>query len=117
MHSGSFGGTVANPAFVLAQILNQMKDRSGRVKVAGFYDDVRPLRDAERAEFAHLPFNERRYRTDRTDLGVGLRSVLFGVGLPGENTHAPNEKLDLTNFHNGIIASTVFYYQEIGRIL
>ena len=64
LHSGSFGGAVANPAFVLAQILNQMKDRSGRVKIPGFYDDVRALEDAERAEFAKLPFSERCYRTE-----------------------------------------------------
>ena len=36
---------------------------------------------------------------------LGLPSVLFGVGLPDENAHAPNEKLDLGNFHGGIIAS------------
>ena len=36
---------------------------------------------------------------------LGLPSVLFGVGLPDENAHAPNEKLDLGNFHDGIIAS------------
>jgi acetylornithine deacetylase/succinyl-diaminopimelate desuccinylase-like protein len=45
---------------------------------------------------------------------LGLPSVLFGVGLPDENAHAPNEKLDLGNFHNGILAST-FLYEEIGR--
>ena len=64
LHSGSFGGAVANPAFVLAQMLAQMKDRGGRVKIPGFYDDVRSLSDAERAEFAKLPFDERRYRND-----------------------------------------------------
>ena len=244
LHSGSFGGAVANPAFVLAQVLNQMKDRGGRVKIPGFYDDVRPLRAEERAEFARLPFDERRYRhelgapklfgergyttlervwgrptfevngllsgftgdgaktvipavamakvsmrlvpdqepdaiadlceaylrkvTPRTveltvtrmhggrpwmtdfdnpfilaagraiELGfgrrpvfnreggsipvvatfqevLGLPSVLFGVGLPDENAHAPNEKLDLGNFHNGIIASAALY-NEIGAM-
>ena len=242
LHSGSFGGAVANPAFVLAQMLAQMKDRGGRVKIAGFYDDVRPLREEERAEFKKLPFNEKRYRkelgapklvgerdyttlervwarptfevngllsgftaegaktvipavamakvsmrlvpdqnpdkvaslfeayvkkvtpksvelkitrmhggkpwmTDFDNLFVqaagraiergfgqrpvfnreggsipvvstfqevlGLPSVLFGVGLPDENAHAPNEKLDLGNFHNGIIASALLY-EEIG---
>ena len=58
LHSGSFGGAVANPGFVLAQILSQMKDRGGRIKIPGFYDDVRPLSDAERAEWKKLPFNE-----------------------------------------------------------
>ena len=44
LHSGSFGGAVANPAMVLAQVLAQMKDKSGRVKIDGFYDDVVALR-------------------------------------------------------------------------
>ena len=38
-----FGGAVANPAFVLSQVLAQMKDRGGHVKIPGFYDDVRAL--------------------------------------------------------------------------
>ena len=45
---------------------------------------------------------------------LGVPSVLFGVGLPDENAHAPNEKLDVSNFHNGIIASAVLY-DEIAR--
>jgi len=64
LHSGSFGGAVANPAFVLGQILSQMKDKGGRIKIPGFYDAVVALRDEERQEFAKLPFNERRYRQD-----------------------------------------------------
>src|SRR5713101_8437184 len=64
LHSGSFGGAVANPAFVLAQMIAQMKDRGGRVKIPGFYDDVRPLQEAERQTWASLPFNERKYRKD-----------------------------------------------------
>ncbi len=244
LHSGSFGGAVANPAFVLAQVLAQMKDRGGRVKIPGFYDDVKPLRDEERAEFKRLPFNETKYRkslgaprlfgesgystleriwarptfevngmlsgftgegaktvipavamakvsmrlvpdqhperigdlfeaylkkvTPKTvqlrltrmhggrpwmtdfdnpyvraagraiELGfgkapvfnreggsipvvstfqeqLGSPSVLFGVGLPDENAHAPNEKLDLGNFQNGIIASA-YLYQELANV-
>ncbi len=64
LHSGSFGGAVANPAFVLGQILAQMKDRSGHIKIPGFYDDVRPLSEAERAEWKKLPFNETKYRKE-----------------------------------------------------
>jgi acetylornithine deacetylase/succinyl-diaminopimelate desuccinylase-like protein len=244
LHSGSFGGAVANPAMVLAQILTQMKDRSGRIKIPGFYDDVRELSPAERAEWKKLPFNETKYRKelgaprlfgetgyttlervwarptfevngllsgftgegaktvlpatamakvsmrlvpdqDPGKIGdlfeaylrkvapktvelkitrmhggkpwmtefdnkyvraagraiergfgqrpvfnreggsipvvstfqeeLGLPSVLFGIGLPDENAHAPNEKLDLGNFHNGIIASA-FLYQEIASL-
>ena len=243
LHSGSFGGAVANPAMVLAQMLAQTKDRGGRIKIPHFYDDVVPLEDEERKAWASLPFNERKYRKDfgipkvfgesgyttleRTwarptfeingllsgftgegaktvlpaiamakvsmrlvpnqdpdkiaklfeeyvhDIApksvevkvtrmhggkpwmasydnpfiqaagraiekgfgqkpvftreggsipvvstfqeeLGLPSVLFGVGLPDENAHAPNEKLDIGNFHNGIIASAMLY-DEISR--
>ena len=238
LHSGSFGGAVSNPAFVLAQMLAQMKDRSGRIKIPGFYDDVVALQDEERKAWASLPFNEKKYKKDfgipkvagetgyttleRTwarptfevngllsgftgegaktvlpavamakvsmrlvpnqrpdkiaelfeahvkDIApgtvelkitrmhggkpwmtsydnpyvqaagraiekgfgrkpvftreggsipvvstfqeeLGLPSVLFGVGLPDENAHAPNEKLDLENFQGGIIASAILY--------
>ncbi len=244
LHSGSFGGAVANPAMVLAQVLAQMKDKSGRVKIDGFYDDVVALRDEERAEWARLPFNEKKYKqelgapklfgetgyttlertwarptfevngllsgftgegaktvlpalamakvsmrlvpnqdpqkiadlfeeyvkkvTPKTvelkitrmhggkpwmtafdnpfvqaagraiEQGFGQRPVfnreggsipvvstfqeelgvpcvLFGIGLPDENAHAPDEKLDLGNFHNGVIASA-YLYKEIGAL-
>ena len=243
LHSGSFGGAVANPAFVMAQVLAQMKDRSGRIKIPGFYEDVRGLSEAERAEWKKLPFNETKYRKElgapklfgetgystlervwaRPTLEVnglisgftgsgaktvlpakamakvsmrlvpdqnpqkigdlfeeyvkkicpktveltvtrmqsgkawmtefdnkyvraagraieqgfgqapvftreggsipvvstfqeelGVPSVLFGVGLPDENAHAPDERLDLGNFHNGIIAAA-YLYQEIAQ--
>jgi acetylornithine deacetylase/succinyl-diaminopimelate desuccinylase-like protein len=243
LHSGVFGGAVANPAMVLAQVLAQIKDKSGRIKIPGFYDDVLPLSDEERAAWQSLPFNEKKYRKDLgapklagepgysvlervwarptfevngllsgftgdgaktvipavamakvsmrlvpnqdpdriSDLfeaylkkiapktveltltrmhggkpwlasydsayvraagraieqGFGkapvfcreggsipvvstfkeelnLPAVLFGVGLPDENAHAPNERLDLGNFHNGILASAILY-DEIAR--
>jgi acetylornithine deacetylase/succinyl-diaminopimelate desuccinylase-like protein len=238
LHSGVFGGAVVNPNMALAQILAQMKDRGGRIKVPTFYADVRPLSDAEREAWKKLPFNEKKYRKDlgapklfgesgyttlervwarptlevngmlggftgegaktvipavsmakvsmrlvpdqdpdkiakafedyvrkvapksvevtvtrlhgakpwlteynspyvqaagrAIEKGFGrppvfcreggsipvvstfqaelnLPSVLFGVGLPDENAHAPNEKLDLDNFHNGVVASAILY--------
>ena len=244
LHSGSFGGAVANPALVLSQVIAKMKDRGGRITIPGFYDDVVPLSEEERKAWASLPFNEKKYKKDfampklfgetgyttlertwarptfevngllsgftgegaktvlpavsmakvsmrlvpnqdpnkiaglfqtyvehitpktveltvtrmhggkpwmtsydnpfvqaaaraiekgfgRTPIftreggsipvvstlqeELGLPSVLFGVGLPDENAHAPNEKLDLENFHSGIIASAVLY-EEIGRL-
>ncbi len=244
LHSGVFGGAVANPNMVLAQILSQMKDRSGRVKITGFYDDVRELSAEEREAWKKLPFNEKQYKKDlgapklfgetgfttlervwgrptfevngllggftgegaktvipavamakvsmrlvpnqdpdkiaeqfaayvkdvapptvevtvtrmhggkpwiteydnpfvqaagrAIEQGFGkppvfcreggsipvvstfqeelqVPAVLFGVGLPDENAHAPNEKLDLSNFHNGIIASAILY-GEIAKV-
>ena len=55
---------VANPAFVLAQMIAQMKDRGGRIKIPGFYDDVVPLKEEERQAWATLPFNEKQYKKD-----------------------------------------------------
>jgi len=64
LHSGSFGGALANPAFVLAQMIAQMKDRGGHIKIPGFYDDVVALTETERAAWATLPFSEKQYRKD-----------------------------------------------------
>jgi len=58
LHSGMFGGTVANPLNALAEILASLKGPDGRVQVEGFYDAVRPLETWERAEFAKLPFSD-----------------------------------------------------------
>jgi acetylornithine deacetylase/succinyl-diaminopimelate desuccinylase-like protein len=63
LHSGSYGGTVENPANALAQIIAELKDRDGVVRIPGFYDEVVPLSDAERADFARLPFDEDAFRT------------------------------------------------------
>jgi acetylornithine deacetylase/succinyl-diaminopimelate desuccinylase-like protein len=61
-HSGTFGGAVANPAQVLAEILTQCKDpKTGKIKIPGFYNDVLPLTKAERAALAKLPFSEKAY--------------------------------------------------------
>jgi acetylornithine deacetylase/succinyl-diaminopimelate desuccinylase-like protein len=59
LHSGQYGGAVANPANVLGHLISQLKDKSGNIKIPGFYDDVRELREEERAEFKRLPFDEK----------------------------------------------------------
>ena len=61
LHSGTFGGTVTNPANALAAILAGLVDENGRVQIEGFYDDVVPLSDREREAFASLDFNEQDY--------------------------------------------------------
>src|SRR6476620_5210345 len=49
LHSGSFGGSVENPANALAQIIAALKGPDGRIRIPGFYDDVKALSDDERA--------------------------------------------------------------------
>ncbi|MBN2581115.1 MAG: dipeptidase [Pirellulales bacterium] len=62
LHSGSFGGSVTNPANALAQILAGLIDRHGKIKIPGFYRRVLPLSDRERSELAALPFDEQEYQ-------------------------------------------------------
>ena len=62
LHSGVFGGAVGNPANALCQLLSSLIDERGRVQVPGFYDDVEPLSDQERSQFAALPFDEEAFR-------------------------------------------------------
>ena len=61
LHSGTFGGAVANPANVLASMLASLVDARGVVQVPGFYDDVEPLTSREREEFEKLPFDEKEF--------------------------------------------------------
>ena len=61
LHSGSFGGSVTNPATTVARILAAMVDRRGKILIPGFYDDVVPLTERERQQFAALPFDEAEY--------------------------------------------------------
>jgi acetylornithine deacetylase/succinyl-diaminopimelate desuccinylase-like protein len=62
LHSGDFGGTVANPIQVLADILAALKDADGRVTIPGFYDNVVDLHEAERQQFAALNFDDNAFR-------------------------------------------------------
>ena len=62
LHSGLFGGAVANPANVLARLVAGLVDENGRVTIPGFYDDVRELTPAERKAFNKAPFSLAAYK-------------------------------------------------------
>ena len=62
LHSGLFGGAVANPANVLARLVAGLIDENGRVTIPGFYDDVRELTDDERRAFNRAPFDIAEYK-------------------------------------------------------
>lgn len=61
LHSGTFGGAVDNPINALANVIAQLKDGFGRITIPGFYDDIVPLTEDERADFARLPYDEKEY--------------------------------------------------------
>jgi acetylornithine deacetylase/succinyl-diaminopimelate desuccinylase-like protein len=64
VHSGIFGGSIANPCNVLARLISQLHDDQGRVQAPGFYDGVAELSAEEKTGFAKLPFDEAAFLKD-----------------------------------------------------
>lgn len=62
LHSGHFGGAVANPINELCRLISQVTDADGRITMPGFYDDVEELSKEEREMIASIPFDEERYK-------------------------------------------------------
>jgi acetylornithine deacetylase/succinyl-diaminopimelate desuccinylase-like protein len=78
LHSGRYGGTVANPLHALSQILASLHEPDGRVAVPGFYDGIPDLTDARRAEIARVQFDAAAFLAD-----LGLTEA---HGEPGYTT-------------------------------
>ena len=62
LHSGHYGGAVANPVNVLCDIVSSLIDRDGHITVKGFYDDVIELSAEDRAKLARAPFDPDEYK-------------------------------------------------------
>ena len=82
LHSGQYGGVVANAASGLARALSMLQDGKGCVAIAGFYEDVREPSPARRAELAQLRFDERRFASE-----IGIDT------MTGEEGYSPLERL------------------------
>jgi acetylornithine deacetylase/succinyl-diaminopimelate desuccinylase-like protein len=67
LHSGVYGGAVANPITILAKMIASLHDENNHITIPGFYDDVAEATDSERKLMAQAPFNEQEYKND---LGV-----------------------------------------------
>ncbi len=67
LHSGVYGGAVANPATILCQLIASLHDEHNHITIPGFYDDVLPLSEADRAALNKAPFDLEDYKKD---LGV-----------------------------------------------
>lgn len=75
LHSGTFGGAVTNPVNALTRMLAFLVDADGRIQVPEFYDDVVPLADREREQFASLPFRESSFMSQ-----IGVTAVSGEAG-------------------------------------
>jgi acetylornithine deacetylase/succinyl-diaminopimelate desuccinylase-like protein len=78
LHSGIYGGSVANPASGIARLISSLHDEQGRVQIPGFYDNVAPLSEAERKQFRDLGFNEEAFKAE---LGIaeGFGEVGYSI--------------------------------------
>ena len=62
LHSGHFGGAVANPINVLCNLISQIVDENGHITIPGFYDQVEDIPTKEREMIAEIPFDEEQYK-------------------------------------------------------
>ena len=81
LHSGTYGGAVANPITILAQMIAGCHDENNHITIPGFYDDVLVSSDEERALMAKAPYNEEEYKKE-----VGVNE------LWGEKGYSTNER-------------------------
>jgi len=96
LHSGGYGGSVRNPATVLAEILAGLHRPDGRVDVPGFYDDVRMPSETERAASARLPFDEGEYMAS-----IGVDALFGEVGYTTLERRGIRPTLDVCGLWGG----------------
>lgn len=70
LHSGLYGGAVANPVNVLAEMISKLSDENNKITIPGFYDDVVIASDEERTEMAKAPFDLEEYKKS-----IGVKEV------------------------------------------
>jgi acetylornithine deacetylase/succinyl-diaminopimelate desuccinylase-like protein len=81
LHSGVYGGAVANPITILSKMIAACHDENNHITIPGFYDDVIESTDAERAKMAEAPFDENEFKQD-----LGIANVW------GEKGYSTNER-------------------------
>ena len=114
LHSGLYGGAVANPINILAKMIASLHDENNKITIPGFYDNVEELSAAERAEMAKAPFNLDNYK-----------KALALTDIYGENGYTTNERnsirptLDVNGIWGGYTgegAKTVIPSQAFAKI-
>jgi acetylornithine deacetylase/succinyl-diaminopimelate desuccinylase-like protein len=114
LHSGVYGGAVANPINVLCEMIASLHDEDRRIAIPGFYDAVRELSGAERKELAKAPFDEKEYMKN---LGVKAVRGEKGYSTPERCTIRPT--LDVNGIWGGYIgegAKTVLASKASAKI-
>lgn len=96
LHSGHFGGAVKNPINALCEMLSQIVDKKGRITIPGFYDDVLPIPDAERAMIAQIPFSQEKY-----NMAIDVDDVFGEVGYSTLERNSCRPSFDVCGIWGG----------------
>ena len=127
LHSGVYGGAVANPINILTKLIADMQDEDGRITLPGFYDDVLEYSEAQRAEMAKAPFDLDHYKKEldieevkgekgfSTIERVGIRPCLDVNGIWGGYT-GPGSKTVLPSKAFAKISTRLVSNQNSGKI-
>ncbi len=96
LHSGHFGGAVANPINVLCGMLAKVVDENGRITIPHFYDDVLPIPEEERQMIASIPFDEEQYKQS-----IGVREVFGEKGYSTLERNSCRPSFDICGIWGG----------------
>ncbi|RFC54350.1 dipeptidase [Brumimicrobium aurantiacum] len=98
LHSGLYGGSVANPINVLSNMIAQLHDDKHKITIPGFYDKVEILSDEERAEMARAPYDEDEYKAS-----IDIKDVQGEEGYSTRERGSIRPTLDVNGMWGGYI--------------
>lgn len=98
LHSGHFGGAVANPINVLCKMIADITDADGRITIPGFYDDVEELSQEERDMIAQVPFDEAKYKQ-----AIGVNALFGEKGYSTLERNSCRPSFDVCGIWGGYI--------------
>lgn len=99
LHSGIYGGAVANPINVLARMIASLQDEDGKITIPGFYDDVETVSAEEREKMNRAPFDKEEYMRD-----LGIKAVKGEKGYTTLERASIRPTLDVNGIWGGYTA-------------
>ena len=114
LHSGIYGGAVANPINILCKMIAGLHDENNHITIPGFYDDVLVISDEERALMAKAPFNEEAYKKE-----LGIKAVHGEKGYTTKERTGIRPCLDICGIwggHTGEGSKTVLPSKAYAKI-
>ncbi|HLW38961.1 MAG TPA: dipeptidase [Brumimicrobium sp.] len=98
LHSGLYGGAVANPINILSDMISKLMDEDNKITIPGFYDKVEVVSEEERAEMARAPFNEEEYKN-----AIKIKSIHGEKGYTTRERASIRPTLDVNGIWGGYI--------------